>query len=87
MTLKALIKGEPCTLLDIVIVKIIDEKMMIVAENSKTAAILLHDGETKVKEGQSVRIIKPILETNEPTTLRQNPRFKQIQKSLEKTSI
>ena len=82
MTLKALMKGDPCTLLDVVIVRIIEEKMMIVAENSKTAAILLHDGETKIKEGQSLKIIKPILETNEPTTLRQNPRFKlQIQKN------
>lgn len=69
-------------MLDVVIVRIIEEKMMIVAENSKTAAILLHDGETKIKEGQSLKIIKPILETNEPTTLRQNPRFKlQIQKN------
>ena len=86
MTLKALMKGDPCTLLDVVIVRIIEEKMMIVAENSKTAAILLHDGEKKVKEGQSVKIM-PIVETNEPTTLRQNPRFKlQILKTLKKTS-
>ena len=74
MTFKGLAKGEPCSLLDVMVVKILDGGKALVAENAKSAAILLHD--EKLKEGQGLKLIKPLVEGKDPLVLKQNPLFK-----------